>query len=302
MEQVARGRWVRWDPRAASRRRPPGGPTAASRLGGPLLVLASSASLQSSAALATTVFAVYGPSGTGALRFAFAAPVFWVLVRPRLRGRTRGFWLTAAALGATLPVLNLALYEAMERIALGSVVTLQYLGPLALALATIRRRLDLAWVAAAGAGVGLITGGPSGGSTLGVLLALGAAAVTAASVALSRRLALESAGLDGMAVAVAVAACLTLPVSAVSAFAGAADQLVLVAAVGVLGLALPYSLEYAALRVVDVKAFSLLLSLDPAIAAVAGTLWLGQRLSASEAVGVGLVVLATSGVMATRRS
>jgi inner membrane transporter RhtA len=217
MEHVARARWVRWGPRAArSSRRAPDGPNAASRLGGPFLVLASSASLQSSAALATTVFAVYGPAGTGALRFAFAAPVLWVVARPRLRGRTRRFWLSAVALGVTLPVLNLMLYEAIDRIALGSVVTLQYLGPLALALAGVRRRLDLAWVAAAGVGVGLITGG-------------------------------------------------------------------------------------VALRAVNVKAFSLLLSLDPAIAAVAGTLWLGQRLSASEALGVGLVVLASSGVIAARR-
>jgi inner membrane transporter RhtA len=300
MEHVARARWVRWG--SVARHPTPGGTKVASRFGGPFLVLASSASLQSSAALATTVFAVYGPAGTGALRFAFAAPVLWIVARPRLRGRTRRFWVTAVALGATLPVLNLTLYEAIDRIALGSVVTLQYLGPLALALAGVRRRLDLAWVAAAGVGVGLITGGPSGGSTLGVLLALGAAVVTAASVVLSRRLALESAGLDGMAVAVAVAACLTLPVAGASAFAtGAAHQLALVAAVGVLGLALPYSLEYVALRVVNVKAFSLLLSLDPAIAAVTGTLWLGQRLSASEALGVGLVVLASSGVMAARR-
>jgi inner membrane transporter RhtA len=303
MEHVARVRWARWGPPGRSRRPAPGGANAASLLGGPFLLLASSASLQSSAALATTVFAVYGPVGTGALRFAFAAPVLWVVARPRLRGRPRSFWLSAVALGATLPVLNLLLYEAIDRIALGSVVTLQYLGPLALALAGVRRRIDVAWVAAAGAGVGLITGGPSGGSTLGVLLALGAAAITAVTVLLSRRLALESAGLDGMAIAVGVAACLTVPVAAAGALStGAAHQLALVAAVGVLGLALPYSLEYAALRVVNVKAFSLLLSLDPAIAAVAGTLWLGQRLSASEALGVGLVVLASTGAMAARRS
>jgi inner membrane transporter RhtA len=102
---------------------------------------------------------------------------------------------------------------------------------------------------------------------------------------------------------VAVAACLTLPAAVPAAFAtGAAHELALVAAVGLLGLALPYGLEYVAIRAVSVKTFSVLLSLDPAIAAVAGVLWLGQRIGAYEALGIGLVVLASSGVMATRRA
>jgi inner membrane transporter RhtA len=253
--------------------------------------------------MATTVFAVYGPVGTGALRFAFAAPVLLLVARPTLRGRTRGFWLSAIALGVTLVCLNFTLYEAISRLPLGTVVTLQFLGPLALALASIHRRLDLVWVAAAGAGVALITGGPGGGSTLGVLLALAAAAITMASLILSQRLATASSGLDGMAIALAVAACLTLPAAVPAAFAtGAAHELALVAAVGLLGLALPYGLEYVAIRAVSVKTFSVLLSLDPAIAAVAGVLWLGQRIGAYEALGIGLVVLASSGVMATRRA
>lgn len=252
--------------------------------------------------MATTVFAVYGPVGTGALRFAFAAPVLWLLARPSLRGRSRGFWLDAVALGVTLPGLNFTLYEAISRLPLGTVVTLQFLGPLVLALVSIRRRLDLLWVAAAGIGVGLITGGPGGGSAVGVLLALGAAAITMATLILSRRLATASSGLDGIAVALAVAACLTLPASVPAAFAtGAAHELALVAAVALLGLAVPYALEYMAIRAVSVKTFSVLLSLDPAIAALAGVLWLGQRLGASEVIGIGLVVVASSGVMATRR-
>jgi inner membrane transporter RhtA len=266
-----------------------------------MLVLGSSASLQSSAALATTVFAVYGPVGTGALRFAIAAPILMLLTRPALRGRRRCFWLNVVALGFTLPALNVALYEAIARVPLATVVTLQFLGPLALALATVRRRLDLVWVTAAGSGVALITGGPGGGSTAGVLLALLAAAITMMSLLLSRRLATTSAGLDGIAVAVAVAACLMLPAAASAALAtDAANEVALVAAVAVLGLAVPYALEYIALRAVTVKTFSVLLSLDPAIAALAGVVWLGQRLSPFEITGVGLVVLASTGVMATR--
>jgi len=281
---------------------PEAGREVTSHLGGPLLLLASSASLQSSAALATIVFAVYGPVGTGALRFAFAAPVLLLVARPALRGRSRDFWLCATALGVTLPALNFTLYGAISRLPLGTVVTLQYLGPLTLALVGIRRRLDLVWVAAACGGVGLITGGPGGGSTVGVLLALGAAAITMASLILSRQLATASAGLDGMAVAVAIAACLSLPAALPAALAtDAAYELGVIAAVAVLGLSVPYALEYVAIRAVSVKTFSVLLSLDPAIAALAGVLWLGQRLGMSEAIGIGLVVVASSGVMATRR-
>jgi inner membrane transporter RhtA len=303
MEHAARVHLVRRPlgrPRASSPA-PEGGPRAASLLGGPLLILGSSASLQSSAALATTVFAAYGPVGTGSLRFAFAAPILLVLARPTLRGRSGGFWMSAVALGVTLPALSFTLYEAISRVPLGTVVTLQFLGPLALALAGVRRRADVVWVAAAGGGVALVTGGPGGGSAVGVLLALGAAAITMASLLLSRRLATTSSGLDGMAVAVAIAALLTLPIAVPAALAtDAAHELGLVAAVGLLGLAVPYALEYLAIRGVSVRTFGVLLSLDPAIAALAGVLWLGQRLSAAEVLGIALVVLASSGVITAR--
>ncbi len=266
MEAVAS---IRWGPLEPRRRFRPARTAAGSthRFGGPLLVVLSSASLQTSAALATTVFAVYGAAGTGALRFAFAAPVLLLLARPTLRGRSRRFWLGAATFGAMLAALNFVLYEAIARASLGTVVTLQFLGPLGLAVLGMRRRLDALWIAAAGAGVVALTGGPGGAATLGVGLALVAAALTALSLLMAGRLASESSGLDGLAVAVGVAACLTLP------------------------LAIP---------AVSVKAFSVLLSLDPAVALLAGALWLGQTLAPREVLGAGLVVVASAGVTATR--
>jgi inner membrane transporter RhtA len=307
MQAVAGARWdIRgpsWGRRPRSRvAQVPGSAGVAHRLGGPLLIVASSASLQSSAALATTVFAVYGPAGTGALRFAFAAPLLLVLVRPALRGRSRRFWLSAATFAATLVALNFVLYEAIARISLGTVVTLQFLGPLAHALLGIRRRLDAVWIAAAAGGVLSLTGGPSGGATAGIVLALGAAALTVVSLVMARRLATESAGLDGLALTVAIAACMTLPLAIPAAIATRGPRdLMLVAAVAALGVALPYALEYVAIRLVFVRTFSILLSLDPAIALLAGALWLGQTLAASEVLGVGLVVVASAGVVATRR-
>ena len=301
MAYVARVRWGRSRSARPNLRSPHDGRRAASHLGGPLLVLGSSASLQSSAALATTVFAVYGPGGTGALRFAVAAPVLLLLGRPALRGRTAGFWAGAVALGIVLVALNLTLYGAIARVPLGTVVTLQFLGPLALALVAVRRRLDALWVAAAAGDENHAAGGPSGSSTVGVLLALAAAVLTIASLLLSRGLATTSRGFDGLTIAVAVAACLTLPVAVPAALAtGAVHELALVAVVGLLGLAVPYALEYAAIRAVAVKTFSVLLSLDPAIAAIAGALWLGQRLRPTEVMGIGLVTLASTGVMMAR--
>ena len=305
MEAVARPQWdacgVLGPRRPRRRSAPEAGTTRLARFGGPGLVVGSSASLQTSAALATTVFAVYGPAGTGALRFAFAAPVLLLVARPSLRGRSSRFWVSALVFGATLVALNFVLYEAIARVSLGTVVSLQFLGPLALALVGVRRRLDALWIAAAAAGVVSLTGGPSGGATTGVALALIAAALTAVSLVVGRRLATESAGLDGLALAVAIAAGITLPLALASVGAtGSTHDLALVAAVAGLGIALPYTLEYVALRAVPVKTFSILLSLDPAIALLAGTLWLGQTLGPSEMLGVGLVVAASAGVVATR--
>jgi inner membrane transporter RhtA len=265
-------------------------------------VLGSSASLQSSAALATTVFAVYGPVGTGALRFALAAPMLLLVARPALHGRSRRFWLSAITLGLTLAGLNFALYGALEHAPLGTVVTVQYLGPLMLAVVGVRRQLDVLWVVAAAGGIALVTGGPAGGSTAGLLLALSAALLTMVSLVLSRRLATESSGFDGLAVAVAAAAFFTLPAAIPAALTTrSTDDLGVIGAVALLGLALPYGLEYIALRAVSVRTFGVLLSLDPAIAAFAGALWLGQRLGASEVAGIGLVVLASTGVMSSRK-
>jgi inner membrane transporter RhtA len=259
----------------------------------------SCVSLQTAAVLATTVFAAFGPAGTGALRFSAAAFVLLLFARPRLGGRSTSSWLTIAALGAAMAALNFCLYEAIARIPLGTAVTLLFLGPLVLALFGSRRRLDIGWAAAAAAGVVLLTGGPSGASLAGVVFALGAAAGSAAAILLAARMGSQTTRLDGLALAVAAAAVLTLPV-ALPAAVGAPDfgDLAIVAAVGLLGIGLPYALEFNALRRVGVKTYSILLSLDPAIAGLAGLLLLGQHLTPPEVLGIGLVMAASAGAVA----
>jgi inner membrane transporter RhtA len=275
----------------------------APRLVGPAFIVASCASLQAAAALATTVFAAFGPAGTGALRFAAAAVVLLALARPRLRRRPARSWGAIAAFGVAMTAMNFCLYEAIARIPLGTAVTLQFLGPLAIALLGARRRLDIAWALAAGTGVALLTGSLSGASLAGAALALGAAAITAASILLAVRVGDQSAGLDGLALAVGVAAILTLPVSLPAALgAPSVGDLGIAAAVGVLGIALPYALELNALRRVPAKTFGVLLSLDPAVAGLAGLLLLGQHLSLAELLGMALVIAASCGAVSGRAS
>jgi inner membrane transporter RhtA len=273
----------------------------APRLIGPACIVGSCVSLQTAAALATTVFAAFGPAGTGALRFLAAGLVLLLFARPRFRGRSKSYWLVIAALGAAMAALNFCLYEAIARIPLGTAVTLLFLGPLALALLGSRRRLDIAWALAAAAGVVSLTGGPSGASLAGVAFALGAAASSAAAILLAARMGSQTTGLDGLALSVGAAAILTLPV-ALPAAIGAPDvsDLAIVAAVGVLGIGLPYALEFSALRRVGVKSYSILLSLDPAIAGLAGLLLLGQHLDPPELLGIGLVMAASAGALATQ--
>jgi inner membrane transporter RhtA len=270
------------------------------RLVGPSFIVASCASLQIAAALATTVFATFGPAGTGALRFLAAALVLLTLVRPSLRGRTTKSWLTITALGATSAATNFFIYEAIARIPLGMAVTLVFLGPLALALLGTRRRLDVAWAFAAVVGVVLLAGGPSAASLSGVAFALGAAVSVAASILIARQVGDQTEGLDGVALSITVAALLTLPVGLPAAL-GTPNlyDLAIVSAVGVLGIAVPYALEFNALRRVGVKTYSILLSLDPAIAGLAGLLLLGQQLNPAELLGIGLVMAASAGTVAS---
>jgi inner membrane transporter RhtA len=245
------------------------------------------------------VFAAFGSAGTGALRFLGAAVVLMALVRPRLRGRSISLWLTIATLGGATAATNVSFYEAIARIPLGTAGTLVFLGPLALALLRTRHRLDVACALAAAAGVVLVTGGPTAASLPGVAFALGAAGGVAASILLARRVTEQTNGQEGLALSITVAALITLPVGLPAALdAPDPADLAIVAVVGVLGIAVPYALEFNALRHVGVKTYSILLSLDPAVAGLAGLLLLGQHLDVPELIGLALVMAASAGATA----
>ncbi len=263
-------------------------------------VVAGSVLIQGSAAAVTHAFAALGPFGTSGLRFAFAAVVLLVVVRPRLVGRTPRTWLSIVGMGGAVAGMNVCLYAAIDRIPLGTAVAIEFVGPLVVAVAGSRRGLDVVWVSLAAAGVLLVTGGLTLGSGTGVVFALGAGLSWAFYLVLTRRVGETSDGFDGLALAIAVSAILTSPMALHAAARDPATaDLLLVAGVACTGVALPYLLEFAALRRLGVRLVSVLLSLDPALAALIGLLVLHQHLSASQVAGVALVTIASAGAVST---
>jgi inner membrane transporter RhtA len=266
------------------------------------LVLLAIASVQVGAALAKTLFDDLGPEGTVLLRVLFAALVLLAVWRPRTGGRSRRELALAAAFGVSLAGMNLFFYEALDRVPLGIAVTFEFAGPLGVAVAGSRRALDLLWVALAGAGIVLLAGPVGGGvDAAGAGLALLAGAFWAAYILLSARVGEAFPGGTGLALAMAVAACLLLPVG----IAGAGSSLVrpeLLAAgfgVAMLSSAIPYSLELESLRSLPERVFGVLMSLEPAMAALAGLVVLGEVLNARELAAIALVVIASAGATRT---
>jgi inner membrane transporter RhtA len=272
------------------------------------LVLGSCVSLQVGAACAARLFPVAGSTGTTLLRLGLAALVLLVAVRPRAHRWDRRQWRAVLAFGLTLAAMNGSFYAAIERIPLGTAVTVEFLGPLALAAVLSRRLRELIWVPLAAAGVallGLQGGTGSGLDPAGVGLALVAGLFWALYILASRRVGARVPGHGGLAVATAVGATALLPLGAVGA-AHALDQphpLLLAAGTALLASVVPYSLELAALRRLSPHVFGVLLSLEPAIAALAGWVLLDHPLGPLGAVAVGVVVLASAGsTLSARRA
>jgi inner membrane transporter RhtA len=269
-----------------------------------LLVLAAVTSVQFGAALAKTLFDELGASGTVFVRTLFAALVLALIWRPRVAGHDRREIALAVVFGLVLAGMNLCFYGALDRIPLGIAVTLEFVGPLGVAVFGSRRPLDLLWVGLAAAGILLLSnpGGAGGLDGLGVALALTAGALWAAYILLSARVGRVFPGGAGLALAMLVA---TVPLAPVGIAAGGADLLVpwillAGAAVGVLSSAVPYALELEALRRLPVGVFGVLMSLEPAVGALAGFVVLGEELATREVAAILLVVAASAG--AARRA
>lgn len=275
--------------------------SAADRVPAPLLVLAGIVSVQFGGALAATLVPVIGAGGSVVLRLLFASALLLVFVRPRWRGHSRRAWLTVIAFGVALGLMNFTFYSSLAHLPIGVAVTIEFIGPLSLAAALSRRWLDAVAVAAAAAGVVLISEALSTPfadlEKTGIALALLAGAFWAAYIVLAGRTGGEFPKLEGLALAMVVATVVTLPLGITSAPTWSPDILLKAFGIAVLSSVLPYSLELLALRRLSAKVFGILLSLEPAFAALAGLLVLGQVLSPTQLVGMALVVAASALVL-----
>jgi len=265
------------------------------------LVLGSILSVQFGAALAATLFASVGAAGASSLRVVLGTIILLAVWRPTLRGHSRRDLGLIATFGLVLGAMNLSFYEAVDRIPLGIAVALELLGPLTVALAGSRRRLDLLWIGLAVLGIVLLTrvgGGSLDG--LGIALALLAGCCWGTYIVLNARLG-RSTQRGSLALAMCFAAVLVVPFGLAQAGGSllSREALLVGAAVGLLSTAIPYSLELEALRRMEPHVFGVLMSLEPAAAALAGLVILGQQLTARELVGIALVMVASMGAART---
>lgn len=272
-------------------------------IGAVALLIVAMASIQSGAAIAKSLFPVVGPVGTATLRLIFAAILLVVVFRAWNLRVARGQLRMVLIYGIALGGMNTLFYMALDRIPLGIATALEFTGPLAVALISSRRLLDLLWIALAAAGLVLLL--PLGGTSaeldiIGCLLALAAGVCWALYIVFGRKAGMEH-GIGTTALGMIVAGIIVLPIGARDAIPALASPAVLGLAitVAILSSALPYSLEMVALRRLHPRTFGTLMSLEPAFAALSGIVILGEWLDAAQFAGIFGVVLASLGAIMT---
>lgn len=281
-------------------------PGLAGRVPAPVLVLLGIVSVQFGGALAATLVPVIGPPGSVTLRLLIGTVILLAVARPSLRGHSGRAWATVVLFGLALGAMNWSFYASLGRLPLGVAVTIEFVGPLVLTVLLSRRAVDvLATVAAAG-GVLLISEALSVPfadlDLVGLGLAALAGALWAAYIVLSKGTGAAFSQLDGLALAMVVATVAVAPFGLASAPQWTPEILLKGVGIAVLSSVVPYSLELLALRRMSPRVFGILLSLEPALAALAGLVVLHQRLTLPQLLGIALVVAASAIVMGTTRS
>lgn len=283
-----------------------------------VLVLVAIASVQVGSSFAKDLFSSAPPVAVAWLRLVVGAVVLAAIARPRLRGRPAAEWRTVLAYGLVMAAMNLSFYLAIQRIPIGTAVTVEFLGPLGVAVAGSRRVRDFVWVALAGLGVVLLGFTPGDLDLVGVALAALAGALWAGYIVLAGPVGRAWSGVTGVTVATwvgslalvapALVTGLTLAPGTGAAAPAVSGWLVdprvwlLGAAVGVLSSVIPYGLEMIALRTVDRGVFGILMSLEPAAAALFAFLLLGESLQTQELVAMGCVIAASLGATRSARA
>jgi inner membrane transporter RhtA len=255
------------------------------------LIIGGVGSIQFGAAFAATLFDRVGPIAVVTLRLAVAAVVLVAIQRPALRARSGRTLAVPVGLGVVMAVMNTSLYEAIDRLPLGVAITLEFLGPVAVALASSRRWIDAVLALTAALGVVLLTGGVHDLNFTGVAFALSAAACWSLYILLNRSLGSRQPD-GGLAIAALTAAIVTIPVALARVGTDIFQTRVLLigVAVGVLCSVIPYMTDMLALRRLPVGLFSVLMSLHPATAALAGFIVLDESLSTVQGLGIALVI------------
>ena len=266
------------------------------------LVIAGIVSVQVGAAIAKGLFDLVPPTAMVWLRLITSALILLLVARPRLTGHSGRDWLIVLGFGVSLLVMNWAIYQSFARIPLGIAVTIEFLGPLTVAVIGSRRLTDLIWVALAGMGVALLGLSRATLTLAGVGFALLAALGWAFYILLSAQTGRRWPGISGIAIASMVGAVVLAPPAIVEAGSQMLNPTILALgfAIGLLSSVIPYSFELIALRRIPPRVFSILMSLEPAAAALAAMILLGEFLSLVQWLAMGCVVVASIG--ATRTS
>lgn len=273
----------------------------AARLSPVWLVLIGILSVQFGAAVSKGLFGEIPPIGMVFLRLLTSSLILLALARPRLDGRSAADWRPVLALGLALGAMNWAFYESFARIPLGVAVTIEFVGPLALAAVGSRRPRDLVWVGLAALGIALFGAGPTKVDALGFGLALFAGGCWALYIVSTAATGRRWAGVDGLAVASTIATLAIAPFAVATAGARLLEPrlLLLGALVGVLSSVIPYSLEMVALRTLSPRVFGILMSLEPAAAALVAAVLLQEWLTPLQLLAIGCVTAASVGAART---
>lgn len=261
-------------------------------------VLLSIISVQGGAAIAKGIFPVLGAASTSALRIVFSAIILLVFNRPNLKSLSNTQWKAVAGYGLTLGAMNLVFYMAIARIPLALGVALEFIGPLVLAMTGSKRVIDFLWVILAAAGIALIAPWSNNGlDVIGVLLALLAGALWAGYIVLGGRISKIMDGGKAVSIGMIFASVVVLPVAIGNGLLTHFKPGMLLSGflLALLSSAIPFTLEMSALRRIPAKTFSILMSLEPAVAALSGLVFLHEYLSLNEWIAVALIIIASAG-------
>jgi inner membrane transporter RhtA len=268
-------------------------------------VIGAIVSVQGGAALAKGLFPALGATGTVGLRIGLSALMLLAAFRPRLHRLSAAQWRAVVPFGVVLGVMNLVFYHSLSRIPLGLAVTVEFIGPLGVAVFGSRKAIDIVWVVLAAAGIALITPwtGGSGVDPVGVALAFAAGVCWATYIVLGKRLSHMLPGGAAVSTGMMVGALAVVPFAAAAGGFARVTPGRFAAGVGValLSSAVPYTLEMIALKALPARTFGILMSLEPAVAALVGLLFLGEFLSLTQWMAVALVIAASAGSTITAR-